>query len=219
MEGYDTIYVGYPIWWGEAPRIMDTFVESYDFGDITMIPFCTSASSGIGNSGKNLAKNAGSGNWLEGKRFSANVSENELKEWVDDAELHSSDTETKISSIEACSMKLLINETEIPVIWENNDSVTEIMEEASKGDITVSMSMYSDNEQVGSLGKSYTRNDKQTTTHNGDIVLYSGSNIVLFYGSNSWSYTRLGKMDLSEAEVTELLSNGDVSVRLTSTRN
>ena len=116
-------------------------------------------------------------------------------------------------------MKLLINETEIPVIWENNDSVIEIMEEASKGDITVSMSMYSDNEQVGSLGKSYTRNDKQTTTHNGDIVLYSGSNIVLFYGSNSWSYTRLGKMDLSEAEVTELLSNGDVSVRLTSTRN
>lgn len=219
LEGYDTIYVGYPIWWGEAPRIMDTFVESYDFGDITMIPFCTSASSGIGNSGKNLAKNAGSGNWLEGKRFSANVSENELKEWVDDAELHSSDTETKISSSEACSMKLLINETEIPVIWENNDSVTEIMEEASKGDITVSMSMYSDNEQVGSLGKSYTRNDKQTTTHNGDIVLYSGSNIVLFYGSNSWSYTRLGKMDLSEAEVTELLSNGDVSVRLTSTRN
>ena len=138
---------------------------------------------------------------------------------VDDAKLHSSDTETKISSNEECSMKLLINEKEIPVIWENNDSVTEIMEETFKGDITVSMSMYSDNEQVGSLGKSYTRNDKQTTTHNGDIVLYSGSNIVLFYGSNSWAYTRLGKMDLSEAEVTELLSNGDVSVRLTSTRN
>ena len=198
---------------------MDTFVESYDFGDITMIPFCTSASSGIGNSGQNLAKTAGSGNWLEGKRFSANASESELKEWVDDAELHSSDTETKISSSEACSMKLLVNETEIPVIWENNDSVNEIMTEASKGDIIVSMSMYSDNEQVGSLGKSYTRNDKQTTTHNGDIVLYSGSNIVLFYGSNSWAYTRIGKMDLSEAEVTELLSNGDVSVRLTSTQN
>ena len=131
----------------------------------------------------------------------------------------STDTETKISSSEECSMKLLINEKEIPVIWENNDSVSEIMEETSKGDITVSMSMYSDNEQVGSLGKSYTRNDKQTTTHNGYIVLYSGSNIVLFYGSNSWAYTRLGKMDLSEAEVTELLSNGDVSVRLTSTQN
>jgi len=116
-------------------------------------------------------------------------------------------------------MKLLINETEIPVIWENNDSVNEIMAETTKGDITVSMSMYSDNEQVGSLGKSYTRNDEQTTTHNGDIVLYNGSNIVLFYGSNSWAYTRLGKMDLSETAVTELLSNGNVSVRITSTQN
>ena len=82
LERYDTIYIGYPIWWGEEPRIMDTFVESYDFGNITMIPFCTSASSGIGNSGKNLAKTAGSGNWLEGKRFSASVSESELKDWI-----------------------------------------------------------------------------------------------------------------------------------------
>lgn len=83
LEGYDTIYVGYPIWWGEEPRIMDTFVESYDFGDIKMIPFCTSGSSGIGSSGKNLAENAGSGNWLDGKRFDVGVSESDLKEWAD----------------------------------------------------------------------------------------------------------------------------------------
>lgn len=111
-------------------------------------------------------------------------------------------------------MKLYVNDTEIPVIWENNSSVTELMEEAGQGEIIVSMSMYSNNEQVGSLGRSYTRNDKQTTTHNGDIVLYSGSNIVLFYGSNSWAYIRLGKIDLPEDQVTELLSNGDVVVRI-----
>lgn len=111
-------------------------------------------------------------------------------------------------------MKLYVNDTEIPVIWEDNSSVTELMEEAGQGEIIVSMSMYSNNEQVGSLGRSYTRNDKQTTTHNGDIVLYSGSNIVLFYGSNSWAYTRLGKIDLPEDQVTELLSNGDVVVRI-----
>ena len=52
LEGYKTIYIGYPIWWGEEPRIMDTFVESYDFDGITMIPFCTSSSSDIGRSGK-----------------------------------------------------------------------------------------------------------------------------------------------------------------------
>ena len=83
LEGYKTIYIGYPIWWGEAPRIMDTFVESYDFDGITMIPFCTSSSSGVGRSGKILEENAGSGNWLEGQRFGGGVSEEELQEWID----------------------------------------------------------------------------------------------------------------------------------------
>ena len=83
LEGYTTIYIGYPIWWGEEPRIMDTFVESYDFDGITMIPFCTSSSSGIGRSGQNLADNAGSGNWLEGARFGGGASEDELSTWID----------------------------------------------------------------------------------------------------------------------------------------
>ena len=83
LDGYSTIYIGYPIWWGEEPRIMDTFVESYDFDGITMIPFCTSSSSGIGMSGKNLESNAGSGNWLDGERFGGGVSEEELQAWID----------------------------------------------------------------------------------------------------------------------------------------
>ena len=62
---------------------MDTFVESCDFGDATVIPFCTSGSSDIGSSGTNLAANAGSGNWLEGKRFDGDVSEDELTEWIE----------------------------------------------------------------------------------------------------------------------------------------
>lgn len=82
LDGYTTIYIGYPIWWGEEPRILDTFVEAYDFDGITLIPFCTSSSSGIGRSGQNLAENAGSGNWLEGKRFGAAPSEDELREWI-----------------------------------------------------------------------------------------------------------------------------------------
>lgn len=111
-------------------------------------------------------------------------------------------------------MKLYINDQEIPVIWEDNETVSELMEQAADSDITVQMSIYSDNEQVGPLGKDYTRDDKQTTTHNGDIVLYSGNQIVVFYGSNSWAYTRLGKMDISQDEVNELLSNGDVVLKL-----
>ena len=111
-------------------------------------------------------------------------------------------------------MKLYFNDTEIPVIWEDNQTVQELMEEAGKGDIVVQMSMYSDNEQVGSLGKSYTKNDEQITTHSGDIVLYSGDKIVVFYGSNSWAYTRLGKMNIPEGDVTELLSSGNITLKI-----
>ena len=82
MDRYDTVIVGFPIWWGVAPRIMDTFVESYDFTGITLIPFCTSGSSGIGQSGSNLETNAGTGTWLEGKRFAAGASDAEIEEWI-----------------------------------------------------------------------------------------------------------------------------------------
>ena len=82
LSGYTTIYIGYPIWWGEEPRIMDTFVENYDFGNIKMIPFCTSGGSGIGNSGSNLAKNAGSGNWQKGARLQSNISDGKLTDWI-----------------------------------------------------------------------------------------------------------------------------------------
>lgn len=79
LDGYSTIYIGYPIWWGEEPRIIDTFVESYDFTGKTVIPFCTSGGSGIGSSGDNLETNARSGRWLEGERLSAS---SDIAGWV-----------------------------------------------------------------------------------------------------------------------------------------
>ena len=83
LEGYTTIYLGFPIWWGEEPRILDTFVEKYSFEGITVIPFCTSGSSGIGRSGRNMEALAGSGTWLAGERFSGSVSETDLQSWID----------------------------------------------------------------------------------------------------------------------------------------
>ena len=84
LDGYKKVYIDYPIWWGEEPRILDTFVESYNFDGLTMIPFCTSASSGLGRSGKNLEERAGSGTWLEGKRFGAGPSEDTIRSWIED---------------------------------------------------------------------------------------------------------------------------------------
>jgi flavodoxin len=80
-EQYDTVFLGYPIWWGTAPRILDTFVGSYDFSGKTVIPFCTSSASGIGQSGSDLAKLAGTGTWLEGKRFGSGTSSGAVTAW------------------------------------------------------------------------------------------------------------------------------------------
>lgn len=110
-------------------------------------------------------------------------------------------------------MVMTINDTKVDVIWENNASVAELKELAADG-LTISMSMYGGFEQVGPIGKSITRDDKRTTTSAGDIVLYSGNQLVVFYGSNSWAYTRIGKINLTEKELTNLLSNGDVTITL-----
>ena len=122
-------------------------------------------------------------------------------------------TETTIVTEEAASMVLMIGDTEVPVTWEDNASVEELKTLAGNG-LTISMSMYGGFEQVGSIGQSIARDDEQITTSSGDIVLYSGDQIVIFYGSNSWAYTKLGKIDLSEGEITSLLSNGDVTITL-----
>ncbi len=82
-DSYDTVFIGYPIWWGIAAWPADGFVEANDFTGKTVIPFCTSASSGLGQSGELLAGLAGTGNWLEGERFRSRVSQEDVSEWVD----------------------------------------------------------------------------------------------------------------------------------------
>lgn len=81
-EAYDTVFIGYPIWWQIAAWPVDNFVKNNDFTGKTVIPFCTSTSSGLGESGKLLEKMAGTGNWLDGERFQSGVSEGEVTEWV-----------------------------------------------------------------------------------------------------------------------------------------
>lgn len=82
-DSYTTVFIGYPIWWGIAAWPVDTFIKNNDFTGKTVIPFATSTSSGIGNSGKNLESMAGTGTWQDGKRFSSGASESEVKAWVD----------------------------------------------------------------------------------------------------------------------------------------
>lgn len=81
-DEYDTVFIGYPIWWGIAAWPVNTFVKSNDFTGKTVVPFCTSTSSGLGESGRLLAEIADTGNWLEGERFQSGVSEKDVADWV-----------------------------------------------------------------------------------------------------------------------------------------
>ena len=108
-------------------------------------------------------------------------------------------------------MILLIGETEVPVTWEDNSSVDAIRELLP---LTIEMSMYGGFEQVGPIGHDIIRDDEQTDTEPGDIVLYAGNQIVVFYGSNSWAYTRLGHIDLTKQEMKELLEHGAVTLTI-----
>lgn len=82
MDRYDVVFLGYPIWWGQAPRIISTFLEGYDLAGKTIVPFCTSGSSGIGTSAEVLHALAASAEWLDGRRFSGGASRGEVEEWV-----------------------------------------------------------------------------------------------------------------------------------------
>lgn len=86
-DEYDTVFIGYPIWWGIAAWPVDDFIKSNDFTGKTVVPFATSASSGFGESGKLLEEMAGTGNWLEGERFSSSVSKDAVTEWIEDLNL------------------------------------------------------------------------------------------------------------------------------------
>ena len=124
---------------------------------------------------------------------------------------HDSNTESE----EVEMMRMKIGETDVEVAWEDNEAVA-VLKELARDGLRIEMSMYGGFEQVGSIGQSLPRADSQTTTQAGDIVLYSGNQLVVFYGSNSWAYTRLGRIaDKSASELSELLGKGNVVITLT----
>ncbi len=118
-------------------------------------------------------------------------------------------------TVQTSALQMTIGDTPVSVDWEDNESVEALKDLCSNQPLTIQMSMYGGFEQVGSIGADLPQNDMQTTTSSGDIVLYSGDQIVVFYGSNTWAYTRLGHItDKTQSELKELLSNGNITITL-----
>ena len=134
---------------------------------------------------------------------------------ADENEITQEDIQTDTQEETEAMLQIRIGDTLVAVEWEENESVQALRDLCRDTPLTIQMSMYGGFEQVGSIGTSLPRNDEQTTTEAGDIVLYSGNQIVVFYGSNSWAYTRLGHItDQDAAGMAELLGNGDVTITI-----
>ena len=207
IDSYDVIFLGYPIWWGEEPRIIDTFLEKYDFGNKTIIPFCTSGSSGIGLSESNISKLVDIGKQLPGKRFSSTATMNEVKEWYDTLELIEKNEEVKLL--------ISVNDTVLTASFADTTAAKELSERLKDDSVTISLNEYGGFEKVGKLPWPLTRTDESIETVPGDIMLYQGNQMTIFYNSNSWSYTKLAHIDnFSSEELKDILGKSDISIKL-----
>jgi len=123
-------------------------------------------------------------------------------------------TSTSDSKTSEEKMIMEIDGKTVPVAWNDNESVKALRNMVKDKPLEIKMSRYGGFEQVGSIGKTLPSNDKETTTSPGDIVLYSSDQIVVFYGSNEWDYTRLGKINLSKNEIKTLLDKKNVTIKI-----
>ena len=174
------------------------FMESYDFEGKTILPFCTSGSSPIGGRARNLSASAPNARWLEGKRFDAGAGKEEIGKWLED-------------SFKEDDMNLWIDEKQFQVKWEDNETVAALKEHMP---VTIATHEFGGFEQTGSLGFSLPRNDSRIDVSPGDIVLYEGDAISLFYRESSWTYTRLGHIESGATELDAALKKPSANITI-----
>lgn len=125
------------------------------------------------------------------------------------------DNSNKEKNMETKTIKLKVDDTVFTATLADNSSAKALLELLAEGDITIQMEDYANMEKVGSLGKSLPRNDRPTITAPGDLILYQGHNLVIYYDKNSWNFTRLGKIEgVSGKDLLAILGQGDVTVTL-----
>lgn len=205
MAGYDVVFLGYPIWHSQAPKIIYTFLESYDFTGKTIVPFCTSHSSGIGSSDINLHALATGANWLSGRRFAAGTSRDSIEKWIDTLALPKQEARTMNQ------ITLSFNGHTYTAALADNSSAEAFAELLKGGPLTVSAHDYGNFEKVGELGAELPRNDEPITTSAGDIILYQGNQITVYYAQNAWNFTRLGRIN-DPSGLRDALGSGDVEL-------
>lgn len=218
FDTYDIVFVGYPIWYGHMATPMQAFLHEHAdlLAGKRIALFASSGSSGIGTSERDAASLVPDAVFTESLLLtssSLNSMESLVPVWLDEVQI--SDNQTN-ADMENNKIRLTVEGGRtFTATLVDNTSAQALVEQLAKGDITVDMEDYAGMEKVGTLGISLPRNDRPTTTGPGDLILYQGHNFVIYYDTNSWNFTRLGKIDnVSQTELKAALGEGDVRVTL-----
>lgn len=219
FDKYELVLVGYPVWHGSMATTMQSFLYRHasKLGGKRMALFATSGGSGISLSASEAAALCPDAEFVDPALLLTSSilsqAEERVASWLDQLGIHNENND----NMESNTLKLTVNGRSFTATLEDNSSVAALKERLTQGDISIRMNDYGDMEKVGSLGFTLPRNDVQTTTSPGDLILYQGSSFVIYYYTNSWSFTRLGKVDgvTSREQMLDLLGGiGEITVTL-----
>ena len=194
LSKYDTIFLGYPIWWGTNPKIILTLLDTYDLTNKTIIPFCTSGSTGIEGSVNDLRNYNSKLNIKDGKRFNSSDSDEVIMEFIN---------KYQVINNEVSTMKAIINNKEYIINLENNETVNSLINLLP---MEITMNELNGNEKYIYLDNTLPTNSYNPKRINaGDVMLYGNNCLVIFYKSfeTNYSYTKIGHIDNLEDLGTE----------------
>jgi len=203
FDEYDTIFLGYPIWWGDAPHIIYTLVESYDFDDKTVIPFCTSGSSSITLSVSNLKQHSNGGNWLEGKRMSQNTSNQEIEQWISSLVIEGEET-----------MRIVVKCNNYEIVYELNNSKA-AKDLYAQLPITLNQEDFSNNEKTFYPPEKLDVTGATLASGGSGVLAYyePWGDVVMFYGdfASNGSLYELGKVVSGEEYISQISGTIEIS--------
>lgn len=224
MARYDTVFVGYPNWWSDMPMILYTFFDSYDLSGKTVAPFCTSGGSGLSDTVNSIRKLEPEADVLEGLHIGSSAAADPdaaVGEWLEslapflntEETVAAQNAESGTDHMEDNTMKITAGDTTFTASLADNSSAEALKELLAQGPLTINMSDYAGMEKVGPIGTDLPRNDEQISTGAGDIILYQGNSLVIYYGTNSWNFTRIGRIEGVTGEaLLDAFGEGDVTV-------
>ncbi len=220
FDDYDIVFIGYPIWHGSMATPMQSFLHSHasKLAGKRIALFATSGGSGISTSvgeARNLCPEAEFTETLHLTRSTLEQMKSHVTSWLE--LMNVNDNNNNEEDMKTNTIKLSVGDRTFTATLVENISTQALKERLAQGPLSIRMSDYGDMEKVGSFGFSLPRNDQQITTGPGDLILYQGNSLVIYYDTNSWSFTRLGKVDgvSTRAGMLELLGGeGDIVITL-----